>query len=267
MTTNSSMRFYTTLAVLAFVEFFASGFVLIFQPEAGLPATLVAPNVNFVWDGKAPPFSDKETFRGGTFADQSDHDAMLKLLNEAMATWSNVPGSFIKLSVTEDAGVASANRTDHIYSIVLAPTHSASSAAYASPVAETLTPGHRVISDCDITVNTTKVTLAFMVYALTHETGHCLGFGHAHDNYRSIMGYSRTPGDAKLGADDKAGLIYLYDDPAYGDGKVREAVAAKCGVLGEGVVGSHVWVLLVLGLPLLAILRRRRACPELFRET
>jgi hypothetical protein len=34
MIANSSMRFYTTLAVLAFVEFFASGFVLIFQPEA-----------------------------------------------------------------------------------------------------------------------------------------------------------------------------------------------------------------------------------------
>lgn len=259
MTTNGSIRMFTTLALLGFVEFFTSGFVLLFQPEAGLPATLEAPNVSFIWDGKAPPFSDKESFRSGSFADLSDHDVMLKLLNEAMATWSTVPGSFIKVNVTEDAGIATANRKDHINSIVLAPTHSASSAAYANPVAETLTPGHRVISDCDITVDTAKVTLGFIVYALTHEIGHCLGFGHAHDNYRSIMGYSRTPGDAKLGADDKAGLIYLYDDPAYGDGKVREAVAAKCGVVGEGDAVSNAWVLLVLGLPLLVISRRRQA--------
>lgn len=240
------------IAALAFVHVFASGFTFLFSPPARLPASLAYPEIAFTWSGKAPPFEDKDTFRSGAFAGMTDEAVMNAAISEAMASWNEVRGSYLKLTLTEGTEDLALDQSDRLNVIVVSKTNNLNSAASASPVIDEEVEGGEHIIDCDIIVDTAKVTVAFMIYAMTHELGHCLGLGHAHDNYQALMGYSRTPGSTALGDDDKAGAIYLYGDPAYGDPKVHELISAKCGAIPGGAArdssGRSLAVLLLLPL-------------------
>ncbi len=88
------------------------------------------------------------------------------------------------------------------------------------------------INDCDININDSAVETKDLAYTLVHELGHCLGFGHNHSNYNSIMGYARTKKNLSLGNDDKSGLIYLYPDPLVFDGSTKELIS--CATLKSG---------------------------------
>ena len=89
-----------------------------------------------------------------------------------------------------------------------------------------------------------------MLVIITHEIGHCLGFGHSHTNWNSIMSYAWLSGsNGKLGLDDMAGLIFLYPDPNYGS-DVKETVA--CGTIGNKT-GAGIPFLLILPLLLAGI--------------
>lgn len=223
------MRLVLT-AVLAITATPASAFTFLFNPPAHFPGSTTDPEVSFVWDGVAPPLKEKDTFRDGVFRDHSDEEAMAAMIGEAMATWSNVAGSYVKLTLVDATTDVTVDRADRINAIHISPTNNLNAAAFANPV---LADDAMTIVDCDVTIAPKAVSVEFMLYAITHELGHCLGLGHAHDNYHSIMGYSRTPGNATLGADDKAALIYLYGDDTYGDPKVREAIAAECGAVSD----------------------------------
>lgn len=241
------------IAALAFVEVFASGFTLLFSPPARLPASLAYPEVAFTWSGKAPPFEDKDTFRSGAFAGMTDEAVMNAAISEAMTSWNEVRGSYLKLTLTAGPEDLALDQADRVNAIVVSATNNLNSAASASPVIDKDVEGGEQIIDCDIIVDTAKVKVGFMIYAMTHEIGHCLGLGHAHDNYHALMGYSRTPGSTALGDDDKSGVIYLYGDPDYGDPKVHELISAKCGAVpGEAAPNSSGLPLMILLLPLAA---------------
>ncbi len=253
-------QFAMHLLAFACVGMFSTGFTFVANPPAKLPATPENPTVTFIWDGRVPPLDEKDSFRAGVFADQSDEQVMEALITEAMATWSNVRGSYLRLNLSTDTETPEPSKEDHNNFIVVAATQNLNSAAFATPSIERPDERHSEIADCDITVGTKKVTIEFLLYALTHELGHCIGLGHAHDNYKSLMGYSRTPGSAKLSADDKAGITYLYGDPAYGDQRVRRIIGKQCGTLGalSGDLPDRKVAWLVLASPLLLLAYRYR---------
>lgn len=242
------------LAALATILLTNSGFAPVFSTRAILPSTPENPEVNFIWDGSHPGFKNKEKFRDGQYTDTSDRDLMLILLQEAAATWSNVPGSYLKIAIVEDANAAKTDTTDEINSIVTSPTGTLSAAASANPIPnEDLS----LINDCDIIMGPERNEVFFVLYALIHEIGHCIGLGHSHDNYKAIMGYSRTPKETTLGADDIAGVIYLYRDPAYGDTEVKEQIPLSCGVVLGNAANANEKTYWLLFLPLIFVAVRR----------
>lgn len=263
---NDSIKLYFGVSVsnifrlitVSMIFSFSSGFVLLSGPaESRLGLTPESPTVKFIWDGKAPELDKKEEYEGGIYADKSDTEIMEELLNRALAIWSKIPGSFVKLEMTQDSG-AVLNGEDNIHSIVVASSNNLTQAAFASP---DISDDGKTIRDCDISVSTTKTSVKELLYTITHELGHCLGLGHNHTNYSAIMGYSRDVHSPDLGADDMAGIIYLYPDPNYSSGTPEENLG--CGTIRQSQNSARNLGPVALLLPILVIpiatLRRRPA--------
>jgi len=253
-------RLLARLAVLLALYPALTGFVLLSATKATLPVTPASPTAVFFWDGKSPSISEKDKFKGGAYQGYSDTDFMQQLLKDAMDIWNEVPGSFVKLELQPAPDDAVIDDSDQKNSIVIQKSSNLSTAAYAKPVTDPNDAG--VIYDCDVNIADTKVTARDLAFTIAHELGHCLGLGHAHTNYHAIMGYSRDNRNLSLGADDEAGVIYLYPDPNYVSAKPREVV---CGVAaGEGATAGSLLALLagltlpVLGCGLSDWQRRRR---------
>ena len=222
----------------------AFGFVLLSGPEkAALPATPAAPSVSFVWNGSAPFIKNKDQIDGGVLANSTDEEVMSYLISKALGRWSAVRGSYLKLELGPTDPNASINESDRVYAIVVGKQESISTAASARPQYE-----DGLIFDCDIEVGTNSVSAASLDYTLTHEVGHCVGLGHAHSNYGAIMSYSRSQASPLLGSDDKAGVIYLYPDPAYATNSPK---TLACGRIAGPLQPTGLWALLLL--PLFAL--------------
>lgn len=217
------------------------GFVLLSHTKATLPVSTANPTLTFVWDGKYPEISDKGEYRDGAFESLDDQAFMRQLLSDALEIWNTVPGSYLKLQANLGESEAKLDQEDGIFSIITDSSSNATTAAFAKPYTKSDSP--MVISDCDISISDHETKAKDLAFTIAHELGHCLGLGHAHTNYNALMGYSRDVRTLTLGGDDKAGLIYLYPDPAFVTSKPTEIA---CGVLGSSPTGSHRALFLVL---------------------
>lgn len=233
----------------------ASAFVLLSATEeAILDVSPTAPTIAFTLSAEHPPLEEKGKYKGGAHADLSDADLWPILVQDAMDKWNEIRGAYIELQINP-TGEAAFDAEDKVHSIVVGG-QGVTSAALANPQME-----NGIIVDCDIKVGTKSVEANSLFYTLVHELGHCLGLGHNHSNYTSIMSYSRDARTPNLGADDIAGAIYLYPDPNVSDAESKEMIG--CGVLqNKNSNHTYAWWLVLLPFlvplsPKLARVRRR----------
>lgn len=247
---------YKVLLLLGLGSTPALAFVHISQLKPRLPISPESPSVTFLWNGDAPDLTEKEDVLDGAFADSSDQDLMAALLTRAMNTWNNVPTAYVILNMEQDAS-ARVDENDETFSIVVEEQDSRAVAAAALPSFMTSDPDPtalendpKVIHDCDISVSNSSVSAKSLLRTLVHELGHCLGIGHPHSSYRSIMSYSSLDESANLALDDKAAVSFLYPEPGESE-DVR--YLTSCGVVGGKNSAAGLW----LGLPVLLIGWRR----------
>jgi hypothetical protein len=237
------------IVLLIFTYIFCSGFTLLSGPrKAILLSSENDPVVEFYWNGDVPPLDEKEKLFGGIYANMSDQEVMANLLQRAFDVWNSVEGSYLQMRVILSP-TTTVNSIDGVNAVVVKSFDNAAAAAFAVPM---VSGDGNWIEDCDITVSNKKVSAPDLYITLIHEIGHCIGLGHNHTNYNSIMGYSRMRRDGGLGLDDKAGIIYLYTTEAFKD---EEKEFLGCAVVGAK---SRPWASLLILLPLVAIVPWRR---------
>ena len=235
----------------------AQGFVHINSVKPHLPVSPESPTVTFQWNGDSPTLSDKGEVFDGLYASLPDAELMEALLRSAMDKWNSVETSYLSLELVVNAGVVIESE-DEIYAIVVETQDSKSVAATAMPTFVSEDKGEaphkqsgRIIFDCDISISSAKVSAKSLLNTIIHELGHCVGLGHPHSNYHSIMSYASLGDHSELGLDDKAGISFLYPEP--GESQQVEYMTSCGTIAGNG--GGFPGVLLLI--PLLFGLRRK----------
>ncbi len=188
------------------------GWVHISQLKPKLPAYSSNDTIYFYWDGVAPSITGKDNIFNGDYQYAPDSELMYQILRQAVTRWNEVEASYLNMQVEIDTDVVS-DSTDSLNAIVTSSLESESIAAYALPRYlgdDNEGADKHLIHDCDITISSGTVSANDLYYTLIHEIGHCVGLGHPHSNYGALMGYSRLSRMPSLGADDIAGISYIY---------------------------------------------------------
>ncbi len=243
----------TVVPVTALPAGDANAFVLVSKTPRRLESSPANPTVTFKWNETTPSIKDKDKLFDGANNDLGDVEYMALMLQLAMDQWNEVHGSYLRLAFTRDPAVV-ADTEDQIHAITVSSKVGATAAAFAQFNYQVGGNETNTIGDCDIHLSESAVSARDMMTTLVHELGHCVGLGHNHTNYQSIMGYSRSGNSYKLSADDKAGVIWLYPDPAVSDEAPTELVA--CGVVhgGGSKTGMSAMIWAMLGLPVIVAL-------------
>jgi hypothetical protein len=250
------------VGLLSFALFASNAwaFVHINVVKPHLPVSPDNPTIRFQWNGEAPTLSNKREILDGAYALASDSALMEALLQEAMGKWNSVETSYLNFEFDVN-GAAVIDAEDEVYAIVVEKQESKAVAAAALPNFSSKDKGDspnkrsgRIIFDCDISISSSKVSAKSLLNTITHELGHCVGLGHPHSNYHSIMSYANIGEHAELGLDDKAGITFLYPEPGESQ-KVR--YMTTCGSLGATGADVPGAALLLLA-PLLGLILRRR---------
>jgi hypothetical protein len=208
----------------------ANAFVLLSKSPRRLGSTPESPEVTFHWNGSTPGLKEKGKLFNGEFSEIDDADYLEQLIQLAMDQWNNVHGSYLRLVLVRDESV-SANAEDRIHSITVDDEVALTAGAFATPNWNVGDDTTNTIEDCDIHLKKGSTDVPYLLATLVHELGHCVGLGHNHTNYKSIMGYSRAGDSYRLGADDMAGVIWLYPDPKVDAGAPKDLVG--CGVVNR----------------------------------
>lgn len=220
-----------------------------------LPVSPSQPNIIFHWNGDAPELDDKDEVFAGKYSQASNSELMEALLDAAVATWNAVETTYIKMQITTDSS-AQMDENDEIFSIVVAEQESVAVAAAAQPsfISQDPNPSANesnphIIHDCDISVSTAKVSAKSLLRTLVHELGHCLGLGHPHASYASIMSYASSSQGSSLALDDKAAVSFLYPRPGQSQ-KVQ--YLTTCGSLGSDASAAG-WAGILTLVPVLSL--------------
>lgn len=249
------------LKYIVAIQIFNWGFVPIraSEPRIKLDANN---SVIFQWDGSLPnSISEKEKYTTSDITALDDKTTFKSILDDAGKRWSSVPG--VKLQVSFIESDSSSAHDDLVHSISVPANSSNSMGGVAMPKTGDDIDGSgedkRVIVDCDIAINRGNYTARLLAKVITHEIGHCLGLGHAHTNKKAIMSYSRGGDNPELGADDQAGILYLYP----GDDLITEEkeMIRACGVIADRGQSSsfNVGMLIVALGAVLPLVARRLA--------
>ncbi len=210
----------TSLATCGFVPIRAS------EPRIGLDESNT---VTFLWDGTTPKEITARTGYSGTSLESlSEKEAFRQILQDAATRWSTVPDAKLRVRVSEEAAEPLPDDLRHVLSV----KENNDQGGAALPITgDSIGKGltSRDIADCDIALDGGPYEATSLAYVVTHELGHCLGLGHAHTNQHAIMGYTRTRQSASLGADDMAGIIYLY--PSDELSMQNKEIVGSCGVI------------------------------------
>ena len=218
---------------------FLQSFVLVDGPiESRLDTTEADPNIEFTWNGSVPRLANLSQYKNGAWVDLTNKQVMQNLIKEALDTWSNITGAYIKLKLTETDETTQPDEFDNLHLISVNKIKSSTSAAYAIPISK-----DGIIIDCDIIIGDHLHDVKGLAITLTHEIGHCLGLGHPHTSQNSIMSYRYARNDVKLSTDDKAGIIYLYPDSEFNS---SESIPLTCGSVLGNVSDNHMHVVLLL---------------------
>ena len=202
------LKFYIIFLLLISTK--SHAWVHISQLKPKLPAYSSNDTIYFYWDGVAPAVTGKADVFGGDYQFAPDSEMMFQILRQAVTRWNEVETSYLNMQVEIDTDIVRIQLS--LNAIVTSSLESESIAAYALPRYlgdDSDNADNHIIHDVISPSRAEQFLLVIFIIRLFMKLTLC-GLGHPHSNYGALMGYSRLSRQPSLGADDIAGISYIY---------------------------------------------------------